>query len=88
MASAVDNFRAKLVDGLQATERGPELVERGLALCTALVPAVGYDAAAGIAHDAYLSGKTVRDIAREKTKLSDDELTRLLDPFRMTEPEQ
>jgi fumarate hydratase class II len=86
MASAVSNFTTKLVDGLKATEHGPELVERGLALCTALVPAVGYDASAAIAHDAYLSGKTVREIAREKTKLSQEELTKLLDPFRMTEP--
>ncbi|MBS1998113.1 MAG: class II fumarate hydratase, partial [Cyanobacteria bacterium SZAS LIN-2] len=37
MAAAVDNFVSKLIDGLQATENGPHLVERGLALCTALV---------------------------------------------------
>jgi fumarate hydratase class II len=88
MASAVDNFREKLVDGLRATEHGPELVERGLALCTALVPAIGYDAAAGIAHDAYLSGKTVRQVAREKTDIGEDELDKLLDPRRMTDREE
>ncbi|MBS1994141.1 MAG: class II fumarate hydratase [Cyanobacteria bacterium SZAS LIN-3] len=84
MAAAVDNFVSKLIDGLQATENGPHLVERGLALCTALVSAIGYDAAAGIAHDAYTSGKTVREIAREKTNLSESELDKLLDPYSMT----
>jgi fumarate hydratase, class II len=86
LAAAVSNFRIRLIDGLTATTRGPELVEQGLALCTALVPAVGYDLAAGIAHDAYLSGKTVRQIAREKTNLSEAELTRLLDPASMVDP--
>jgi fumarate hydratase class II len=87
LASATSNFRLRLVDGLNATSRGPELVEQGLALCTALVPAVGYDKAAGIAHDAYKSGKTVRQIARETTELSDEELAKLLDPVKMVEPD-
>lgn len=86
LASAVNNFREKCIDGLKATERGPELVERGLALCTALVPAVGYDMAASISKDAFATGKTVREIALEKTKLSKEELEKLLDPFKMTAP--
>lgn len=86
LATGLDNFREKCIDGIKATERGPELVERGLALCTALVPAVGYDIAAQISHDAYESGKTVREIAREKTKLTEAELDKLLDPFKMTAP--
>jgi fumarate hydratase class II len=88
LAAAVSNFTVKCIDGLTATDNGPKLVERGLALCTALVPAVGYDIAAAIAHEAYTSGKTVREIAREKTKLSEEELTTLLDPMRMTAPDK
>jgi fumarate hydratase, class II len=86
LAAAVDNFRAQCVDGIKATERGPELVERGLALCTALVPAIGYDASAKISKEAFASGKTVREIARETTKLSEEELKEHLDPFKMTAP--
>ncbi|HEY9783899.1 MAG TPA: class II fumarate hydratase [Candidatus Obscuribacterales bacterium] len=86
LASAADNFTTKCIDGLKATERGPELVERGLALCTALVPAVGYDTAASISKDAFQSGETVREVARKKTKLTEDELKHLLDPFKMTKP--
>jgi fumarate hydratase class II len=88
LAAAVSNFTGKCIDGLTATDNGPKLVERGLALCTALVPAVGYDMAAAIAHEAYTSGQTVREVARKKTKLSEEELTILLDPTRMTAPDQ
>jgi len=86
LANASDNFRSKCIDGLTATKRGPELVERGLSLCTALVPEVGYDLAAQISHEAAESGETIRQVALKKTKLSEKDLDRLLDPFKMTEP--
>lgn len=84
LASAIDNFTIRCVDGIAATARGPELVERGLALCTALVPEIGYDAAAAISHDAYHSGETIREVARRKTDLTESKLEILLDPFKMT----
>ena len=37
---------------LTATERGPQLVEQGLMLATALAPEIGYDAAAAMAKEA------------------------------------
>ncbi len=86
LASASDNFTRQCVEGLYATERGPEMVERGLMLATGLAPTIGYDAAAEIAKEAARTGRTVRQAAREKTQLSDDELSRLLDPAKMTEP--
>ncbi|HEX2516408.1 MAG TPA: class II fumarate hydratase, partial [Chloroflexota bacterium] len=86
LSAATANFATQCVAGLQATETGPRMVEQGLAICTALAPAIGYDAAAAIAKEAYQSGKTVRQVARERTSLSDDELERLLNPEAMTEP--
>jgi len=86
LANAARNFRERCVEGLMATERGPAMVERGLMLATALAPAIGYDAAAEIAKEAALSGRTIREVARERTGLSEAELDRLLDPARMTEP--
>ena len=86
LAASVDNFNEKCLKGLQATERGPEMVERGLMLATGLAPAIGYDAAAAIAKEAAKSGRTIREVAREKTELPEDELSRLLDAGRMTEP--
>lgn len=84
LAAAIDNFTTKCIDGISATRRGPELVERGLALCTALVPEIGYDLAASISHDAFESGETIREMALKKTKLSKEDLEKLLDPFKMT----
>ncbi|HEV2877996.1 MAG TPA: hypothetical protein VGW96_00330, partial [Candidatus Eremiobacteraceae bacterium] len=80
------NLAAQAVDGLKATSRGPEMVERGLAIGTSLAPIIGYDAAAAIAKEAAKSGKTIREVAREKTKLSDAELEKILDPALMVEP--
>lgn len=86
LGKSAGNFSKQCILGLKATERGPEMVERGLALCTALVPDIGYDQSAAISKEAAKSGRTVREVAKEKTALSDEQLRKILDPFRMTEP--
>ena len=86
LATASRNFAVQLVDGLKATDHGPAMVEKGLMLVTALAPVVGYDAAASIAKEAYSTGRTVRELAQEKTNLSAEELEKILDPSAMTEP--
>src|SRR5215207_1405093 len=84
LGSASANLADQCVFGLQATERGPALVEQGLMLATALAPEVGYDKAAEISKQAYKTGKTIREVARESTDLSEEELDRLLDARKMT----
>ena len=86
MASAVRNFTQQCVVGLKATEAGPRMLEQGLMLTTALVPAVGYDKAAAIAKEAARSGKTIRQVAREQTTLTEKELNEALDPEKMVKP--
>ena len=49
-------------------------------MCTALAPEIGYEAAAKLAKDAYKSGKTVRQMAKEQKVLPEKRLTELLDP--------
>jgi fumarate hydratase, class II len=85
LANAAENLTDQCVSGIEATERGPELVEQGLMLATALAPVIGYDRAAEISKAAYKSGRTIREIAREETDLSEDELDELLDARHMTE---
>ena len=85
LATTADNFTDQLVIGLQATDRGPALVEQGLMLATALAPEIGYDKAADLSKEAYKTGKTIREIARERTDLSEDQLDNLLDARKMTE---
>jgi len=86
LAAASRNFATQAIDGITATDNGPAMVERGLMTCTALAPRIGYDAAAAIAKEAFASGRTVREVARERTDLTEDELTSLLDPEAMTKP--
>ncbi len=86
LANACTNFAKNCIDGIKATERGPALVESGLMLATALAPVIGYDAAAAVAKEAAKTGKTIREIAREKTTLTEAQLTDLLDPEKMVGP--
>src|SRR5918992_1392935 len=86
LAASAHNFAEQCVKGIQATEVGPEMVERGLMLGTALSPAIGYDAAAAIAKEAAATGKTIREVAKLRTNLSDEQLDQLLNPEEMTRP--
>jgi fumarate hydratase class II len=85
LGSASANLAGQTIAGLEATDRGPALVEQGLMLATALAPVVGYDKAAEISKEAYKTGKTIREVARETTDLSDEELDHLLDARKMTQ---
>jgi fumarate hydratase class II len=77
----------KCITGLEPDRaRCAELIEKSLAMCTSLAPVIGYDAAAKLAHDAYESGKTVREVALEQNLLDEKKLDELLDPRSMTEP--
>jgi fumarate hydratase class II len=86
LANVCRIFVDKCIAGIQANEaRCAELVEQSLAMCTALAPVIGYDAAAKIAKESYETGKTVRQVALEHKILPEEELNRILDPWRMTE---
>ena len=87
LGAAAENFAARCVEGIEADrQRAEELVEKSLAMCTALVPRIGYDAAARIAKTAFAEGRTVREVARALKVLPEDELEKILDPRRQTEP--
>jgi fumarate hydratase class II len=78
-------FVDNLLEGLQADEaRCAELIEGSLAMCTSLVPVIGYDRSAALAKQAYAEGKTVRELALEQKLLPAEDLARLLDPTSMT----
>ena len=86
IARACDVFREKCVEGIAAdAERAKELVERNIIVVTALVPKIGYDAAAKIAKASFATGRTVRAITLEMGLMSEEELDRSLDLFPMTE---
>ena len=86
LAASANNFAEQCVMGIEATDVGPDMLEKGLMLGTGLAPEIGYDAAAAIAKEAAATGKTIREVAKEKSNLSDADLDRLLDAGSMTEP--
>jgi fumarate hydratase class II len=87
LTNSVRNFTEKCLRGLGANEeRCRELVEQSLALCTPLAVELGYDKAAELAHMAYESGKTVREVALELDILPKEKLLEILDAAEMTRP--
>ncbi len=87
LGNACDAFSEKCVSGIKANEeRCKELVELSMAMVTSLAPKIGYDRAAEIAKESAKTGKTVREICREKKILPEAELNAALDPIAMTEP--
>ena len=86
LAASANNFAEQCVKGIEATDVGPAMVEKGLMLGTALAPAIGYDAAAAIAKEAAATGQTIREIAKLRTEITEEELAQLLNPEDMTKP--
>jgi fumarate hydratase class II len=88
LAGASHVFADRCVAGITANEKHMRaILERNLAVCTALAPRIGYDRAAALAKEAAAKGKTIREVARATGAFTEAELDHLLDYRRMTEPE-
>ena len=88
LATSAKNLARQCINGLAATDKGPEMVMEGLAICTALAPIIGYDAAAAIAHEASQNGETIKEVALRVSDLTSAQLDKILDPLSMTEPNE
>ena len=75
---AIAGFTVNTDNINRALDRNPILV-------TALNPVIGYEKGAAVAKAAYKQGRPVKDVAREMTDLTDEELDRLLDPAELTQ---
>ena len=87
MAGASVALGSKAIAGFVVDEaRLRAQAEKNPILATALAPRIGYDLSAAIAQDAARTGRSVLEVALEKTSLSEAELRQLLDPANMTRP--
>lgn len=85
LANAVRNLADRSIKLLSVNkERIADMVGRNPVLVTALNPLIGYDQAAKIAKKAFKENRPVKEVAREMTDLSDEELDQALDPIKMT----
>ncbi len=87
MAAATAVLAQRCLEGMQANDESCQAgVEKSLSMVTGLNPYIGYQHAAALAKEAFATGKTIRQLCREKHVLSDDQLDQALDPWRMTKP--
>jgi fumarate hydratase class II len=84
LAACARLLSGKCVGGITANrDRCAESIERSLAMVTPLAVKVGYNKAAELAHEAFASGKTIRELLHEKGLLPPAEIDAILDPKSM-----
>jgi aspartate ammonia-lyase len=85
MTRAFHTLRVNCVEGITANEeRLGAMVGSSVGVITALMPYIGYAAAAALAKTALLTGGNVADLVVEAKLMSRDEVTRLLSPARLS----
>jgi aspartate ammonia-lyase len=78
-------FRTKCVDGITVNEKVLEhYLETTVGIVTALNPVIGYEKATELANKAYKSGKGILEVIREDKVLTEQQITELLDPVKLT----
>jgi fumarate hydratase class II len=88
LAAASRLLAEKCVDGIEANREVCErYAELTLSAATALNPYIGYDAASEIVKEAASSGRSLREIARERG-VAEDVLDKALDYRAMAKPHQ
>lgn len=87
LGQAAYTLRVNCVEGITANrDRIQEMLEGSLILVTALVPHIGYEKAADIAHIAMETGDTIRAVTLRETDLTADQLNEILDASKLTHP--
>ena len=87
LKGAVETLRDNCIIGITANkDRCNDLVENAIGMITAINPYVGYDAAAEIANEALISGKSIRELILRDKLLTEEELNEILDPYLMITP--
>jgi aspartate ammonia-lyase len=77
----------KCIRGIEAnSERCRMLVEGSFAMLTALSPHIGYEAASELAIEAGKTGRTIREVALEKSIFTREQLDTILSTVEMTKP--
>jgi len=85
LANGISAFNDRCVKGIMADEKKCRYyADATLATATALNPVAGYALAAEISKEAYITGKTLKELAVEKGILTEKEADRILDPRRLT----
>ena len=84
ISNGIKMFNRKLIIDLEANQNVCSgYIEGSLAMCTSLVPVIGYDKSAEIAYKAFKQNKTVREIVLDENILEKEVVDKLLDHKNM-----
>ncbi len=87
MDNAFRVFTDYCLAGIEANEaKLKENVEKSVGVITAVNPYIGYETASSIAREAYVTGKSVRELCLSRRLLTEQQLNEILDPYAMTRP--
>ncbi|MBN2432266.1 MAG: aspartate ammonia-lyase [Acidobacteria bacterium] len=87
LTNACTVLTSRCVAGITANaDHCRELLDRSIGIVTALVPHLGYEAAADIAKKALATDRSVIELALESGLINEAQLTKILDPRTMTQP--
>ncbi len=87
LAAGVRAFEERCARGMEPDEaRCRHYAERTVSLATALAPRIGYAAAAEIVKESVRSGRSIVDLAADRSGLGRAESRRVLDPAKLTHP--
>lgn len=87
LGNVARTFKDKCIVGIKANkERCLEMVEEGVGIATALVPYIGYQPSCDIAKEARATGKNVRALVMERGLMTEQELSHVFAPSRITRP--
>lgn len=88
LANMLRQFNDRCVAGITANkDRCDFYAQSTVSLATALNPYIGYAKAAEIVKESVATGESIIKIARAKKLLSEEEISAILDPVSMTEPQ-
>ncbi len=87
LTNAMRVLQTRCVAGIKADQaRCRELLDRSTAVATALSPYIGYAATADIAKTSVATGRSIRELVRERKLLPDEQLDAILSAEAMTTP--
>ena len=87
LTNGICAFTEKCVTGITANaEACNRYADRTLGLATVLNPFIGYLKAAEVVKESQQTGKSIKEIVKERKLLSDEEFATLFDPANLTEP--
>ncbi len=89
LTNMLRQFTERCLAGITANQaRCDFYTQATVSLATALNPYIGYAKAAEIVKESVATGRSIIEIARDKKLLSEKEISEILDPANMTEPQR